>query len=134
MSDIPLVRIGELALRMEPGFACSKSRLVDDGIPHLRPFNISRNGQLDLSAVYKVPASDVPRGKGILARNEILFNNTNSDDLVGKSALVEADMMAGFSNHMTRIVIDQGRALPAFVAYALDRLWQAGHFHRICIR
>lgn len=110
---------------MEPGFACSKARLVDDGVPHLRPFNIGRDGQLDLSEVYKIPASDIPRGKDILAHNEILFNNTNSDGLVGKSALVEAE---------TRIVVDQARALPAFVAYALDRLWQVGHFRRICTR
>ena len=128
------VRIGDLTTRMEPGFACSKSRHVKNGIPHLRPFNIGRDGQIDLSQVYQIMPADVPNGRGRLETGQILFNNTNSDDLVGKSALIKEPMTAGFSNHMTRIEVNTDCADPAYVAYALDRLWRKGHFKRICTR
>ena len=134
MSGAPSASIGDLTLRMEPGFACSKVHLVADGIPHLRPFNVGRDGRLNLREVYQIPLSAVPRGRGTLSAGEILFNNTNSDDLVGKSALIEEAMTAGFSNHMTRVVVDTKRAEPGYVAYALDRLWQSGYFRRICTR
>ncbi len=134
MTDRTIVTIGEISTRMESGFACSKSRLVQNGIPHLRPFNIGRDGRLNLNEVFEIPPDAVPNGKGRLSAGDVLFNNTNSDELVGKSALIQSDMIAGFSNHMTRIVIDPRRAEPAFVAYSLDRLWAHGHFRRICTR
>lgn len=89
---------------------------------------------MNLDEVFLVPPEAVPNGKNRLLAGEILFNNTNSDELVGKSALIQASMNAGFSNHMTRVVIKPQRAEPAFVAYSLDRLWASGHFRRICTR
>ena len=122
------VPVDELILSDEPGFACSKSKLVEVGLPHLRPFNISDAGSLDLSELYQVPASEAPRGKTSLEEGDILFNNTNSAELVGKSAIIGNPMAAGFSNHMTRIRVDKGRVEPAFFGYWLRRLRSTGHF------
>ncbi len=48
------VSLGRL-VDMKSGFACSKQNLVLQGLPHLRPFNIGTNGELDLSEVYQIP-------------------------------------------------------------------------------
>jgi type I restriction enzyme S subunit len=100
----------------------------------LRPFNINTNGQLNLSEVYQIGANEVPRGRAILEAGDILFNNTNSDDLVGKCAFVPMKMTAGFSNHITRVVIDPQQAEPAFIVYVLQRMWATGFFRRIATR
>ncbi len=111
--------VGDLIVSDEAGFACSKSKLVKSGVKHLRPFNIGNNGYLDLTEVYEVPETEVPKGKAKLFRGDILFNNTNSVEWVGKSALVPNDMSVGFSNHMTRIRLDQLRVMPEWFSYWL---------------
>ena len=122
------VQIGEIITSTESGFACSKNKLVEDGLPHLRPFNISESDHLDLAQVYQVPPPEAPRGKSELLAGDILFNNTNSAELVGKSALVAETMTAGFSNHLTRIRVDRSRVEPTWLAFWLRRLRSTGFF------
>jgi type I restriction enzyme S subunit len=122
------VSIGELIIADESGFACSKSKLVSAGLPHLRPFNISDAGNLNLGELYQVPIEEAPSRKSSLEVGDILFNNTNSAELVGKSAIVGSPMTAGFSNHLTRIKVDRKRIEPLFFAFWLRRLRATGYF------
>lgn len=90
--------IGELVATIRPGFASGKHTDERFGVPHLRPMNISREGKLDLSLLLHVP-----EGKDLRVRpGDVLFNNTNSRELVGKTAPIN-DGEYGFSNHMTRL-------------------------------
>lgn len=91
--------------------------------------NIDRAGRVDLSDVRFVsPSKDERR----LVPGDVLFNNTNSPALVGKTALVQKrGQELGFSNHMTRVRCS-GAAEPAFVAHQLHSLFQAGYFRRQC--
>lgn len=123
-----LIRLDTLITSDESGFACSKTKLVESGLPHLRPFNISNDGHLDFSEVYQVPETEAPSGKIYLEAGDILFNNTNSAELVGKSALVNSALRAGFSNHLTRIRLDRGQIEPAFFAFWLKQLRGTGFF------
>lgn len=120
--------IGDLIEDDTAGFACGKSNLVEQGIVHLRPFNIGLRGELDFTTTYQIPATAVPNGRGELRAGDILFNNTNSADLVGKAAIVEADVSAGFSNHLTRIRVDREAALPKYLLYVLLKLREKGTF------
>lgn len=126
--DWPRIPLGELLISAESGFACSKSKLVDVGLSHLRPFNISAKGELVLDKLYQIPTDLAPPLKRTLQVGDILFNNTNSVELVGKSALVEDDIEAGFSNHITRIRVDLSKAEPAWINYALLKTYQTGYF------
>jgi type I restriction enzyme S subunit len=122
------VLVDSLVASDVPGFACSKSKLVKSGIQHLRPFNIGDDGQLDLSDVYQVPEIEAATKKTRLEAGDILFNNTNSAELVGKAALVPRAMDAGFSNHLTRIRLNANLVEPAFFAFWLRHLRQHGLF------
>jgi len=134
MSGLSRVKLGDLLTELEAGFACSKSKLVEDGLPHLRPFNIGMAGQLDLRQLYCVPESEAPTSKRSLRGGDVLFNNTNSVELVGKCALIESDMEVGFSNNLTRLRVDATKLDAGFlVAYFMQRL-QKGDFARICTR
>jgi hypothetical protein len=66
-------------------------------VPHLRPFNIGDDAELDLSQVYQIPENEAPKAKVGLRAGDVLFNNTNSADLVGKTAYISRDCGAGFS-------------------------------------
>jgi type I restriction enzyme S subunit len=67
----------------------------------------------------------------LLRRGDILFNNTNSLALVGKTALFSDDDEPAFSNHMTRLRVKGELADPAFVARFLHGLWRIGTFRQL---
>ncbi|HEY3045116.1 MAG TPA: restriction endonuclease subunit S [Vicinamibacterales bacterium] len=117
----------KLAVDMQPGFA-SQPTTSDLGVPQLRTNNVSAEGRLDLSELKYVPAlpSDIERYS--LMAGDILFNNTNSPALVGKTAFFRESGQFLFSNHMTRIRIDQALAEPRYVARFLHWTWSQGAF------
>lgn len=126
--NIPDVFVGEIMASDEPGFACSKAKLVDEGLIHLRPFNISNCGALFFKELYHVPIDQAPTGKRRLEPGDLLFNNTNSVELVGKAALVEESIEAGYSNHLTRIRVNQEKVYPLFMLYWLRWMRGTGYF------
>ena len=122
--------IGDVAIEIQPGFASGEHNQEGTGIPHVRPMNINRQGNLDLSVVkYVSPDKDKKR----LRAGDVLFNNTNSPELIGKTTVINKDIDWAFSNHMTRIVFPQ-EVSPKFVAYQLHFLWSMGYFLHKCVK
>lgn len=93
--------------------------------------NVSRNGRLDFEEIKFVPADyDVRR----LDSGDVLFNNTNSPELIGKTAYVTSSGAGvAFSNHMTRLCF-RPEVLPQFAAYQLHFLWMARYFLHRCVK
>jgi len=84
--------------------------------------NVSRLGVIELKEVkYVDPGVDDRR----LLPGDVLFNNTNSAALVGKTALFQGSGEFAFSNHMTRVRADP-EIVPAFLAAQLHYLWMSG--------
>ena len=120
------VKLGKVTLTIESGFAFGKKRAVNGDLLHLRPYNIGDDGRISLAQQFFVPRNMVPSSKTMSLRpGDVLFNNTNSVELVGKAALVTEPMEVGFSNHVTLI-----RTKPdvegAWLVVALRVLWQQG--------
>ncbi len=113
----------------QTGFASGVHNQTQDGVAHLRPMNVSRNGAIDLGEVKYVSAG---AGKHRLESGDILFNNTNSDVLVGKTALFSNQGEYAFSNHMTRLRFPEDRVYSKFMASRLHFLWIEGYFKSIC--
>lgn len=123
--------VGEFCLSIHSGFACGQHSDSDIGIPHLRPMNISREGVLDFNVIKFVESSYDARR---LREGDVLFNNTNSPELIGKTAYVNANgAEVAFSNHMTRLQFHNGIA-PKFAAYQLHYLWMARYFLHGCVK
>lgn len=112
---------------IRPGFASGQHNKDGQGIPHLRPMNISPSGSIDLSEVRYVQGDHSLR----LRRGDVLFNNTNSPVWVGKTALIARDDDLAFSNHMTRLRIFSA-VEPMFVAKQLHFLCSQGYFRHHC--
>ncbi len=133
LSEWTSAPLGDLVETVRSGFACSQKHLETDGYPHLRTMNIGVDGEIDLGVVKRISREKVDVRKAQVLEGEVLFNNTNSVELVGKSALVRRDMEAAFSNHIT--VIRTGPEIDsAFLRWVLVQRRQSGHFAAICNR
>ena len=120
--------IGDIISDIHSGFASGVHNAEGRGVAHLRPMNVSRNGNIDLSDVKYVADERGPR----LLQGDILFNNTNSPELIGKTAPYDLTDRLAFSNHMTRLRPPQG-VNHHFAAYQLHYLWMAGFFLHKCV-
>jgi hypothetical protein len=111
------------------GFPFGGHNDANEGIPHIRPFNVRPDGEISLEQIKSIP-HEAASGKPHLARNDIVFNNTNTKELVGKCALWEADEECVFSNHMTRLRVVDSSIVPAYLSFAIfhhpSRIFSAG--------
>lgn len=126
----PMVKLGEVCTEIKSGFACGKSEKDNGDILHLRPMNISPDGRLVFEGSKYVSSNEC--GSLYLVKQEdVLFNNTNSKELVGKTCFVFNDLHAGFSNHLTRIRTKKNLN-PKYLALILQRLFEKGFFLNLC--
>ena len=127
----PLSRI---AIDLQPGFA-RQPKSGENSMPQLRTNNVSPEGRIDLSLVKAVPTSKREIERYSLLKGDILFNNTNSVTLVGKTAFFDLDSKHFlFSNHMTRIRVNEVIADPRFIARYLYWIWKTGGFRMMVTR
>jgi len=129
----PLVKLGEVCEEIKSGFAYGKSEVNGEGVPHLRPMNINSVGELVWEGTKFIPV-DKFIGKEYyqLRKGDVLFNNTNSKELVGKTCFVNEDIEGGYSNHITRIRVKKEIYNPQFLSIFLHYLWRTGLFLNLC--
>jgi len=133
-----IVGIGDLVEKgvawIKNGYAQGEHNLENRGVPHLRPFNVTTCGQIDLSQIkYVVPP---PESSTYWVKpNDIIFNNTNSEELVGKTAFFHLDGDYVISNHMTIIRIAENGPVDAYwLSQLIHNYWQKGIFRALCRR
>ena len=91
--------LGDLCDDVEYG-SSAKSK-ADGGVPVLRMGNI-QDGRLDWeNLVYTDDKAEIK--KYLLKHNDVLFNRTNSPELVGKTAIYKSEMPAIFAGYLIRI-------------------------------
>jgi type I restriction enzyme M protein len=126
-----IANLVDLCIDIKSGF--SYGNFQNEGIPHLRPMNITNNGKLSLEDVKYIPFSNKRYFLDyLLEKGDILFNNTNSKELVGKAAYIENNLELFFSNHMTRIRTNNNKVNPNYLSYILHSLWQKRVFYDLC--
>jgi len=122
------------ALKIQNGFPCGNWNDKGVGVLQLRPFNVTDGGQIDLSSV-KFIETEKKLDNYRLRDGDVIFNNTNSEALVGKTAYWARSEHAVLSNHMTILrVLDPEALNGQFLAFYLLQKWYDGHFNSICQR
>lgn len=92
-------KLGDVCEKVEYG--SSAKSLVEGEIPVLRMGNI-QNGAIDWSNLaYTIDKEEI--NKYLLRYNDVLFNRTNSDEHVGKTAIYKGEMPAIFAGYLIRI-------------------------------
>ncbi|MFF3748464.1 restriction endonuclease subunit S [Streptomyces kronopolitis] len=123
--------LGDMIVEAKPGFACGEED--PDGIFQMRMNNITRSGGLDLSKKRYVPSGHKSAANTLLCSGDVLFNATNSPDLVGKTLLFPGlDEPTVFSNHFLRLRTDGEQLAPAYLAHWLQEQFQRGVFKSKC--
>jgi len=130
--DWEVVKLKSIAFEVKKGFACGKRD--ENGILQLRMDSIDPGGWINVNAGVRVP---IPKNvdEYILHPGDILFNNTNSVDLIGKTAIFRGEFhKCVYSNHITRIRVNSDVVLPEWILYTFIRKWRLGFFKAICHR
>ncbi|HEY0513432.1 MAG TPA: restriction endonuclease subunit S [Thermoanaerobaculia bacterium] len=97
-----LAALQDLAHRTQYGLSIKADADARRGIAMLRMSNI-QGGRIDATELKYIPvkAVDVPAFR--VRRGDILFNRTNSPELVGKAAVFDLDLEAVFASYVVRI-------------------------------
>ena len=93
---------------------------VDGGkYPYLRMNNITYGGELDLSDVKRIDVPENELNKCTVRRGDVLFNRTNSKELVGKTCVYDRDEMMVLAGFVIRVRVND-RVLPEFLSAFLN--------------
>ena len=93
---------------------------VDGGkYPYLRMNNITYGGELDLSNTKRIDIPDNELDKCTVRRGDVLFNRTNSKELVGKTCVYNRDDMMVLAGFVIRVRVSE-RILPEFLSEFLN--------------
>ena len=129
LTVFPFRPIKDIAIDLRGGFASGQSGVDTVGVPHVRPMNINEDGRFVPEGMKSISEDEYKgREEYALEPGDVLFNNTNSVELVGKTCLIEAPIRGGFSNHMTRIRVKQDICIPRFLSLLLHSAWRKGQF------
>jgi type I restriction enzyme S subunit len=123
------VTVGEIATRIEYGSSAKANVLSDGGVPVVRMGNVV-DGTLDMSNLKYLPRDhpDVPRFS--LKEGDLLFNRTNSPELVGKTAVFKGRARTVFASYLIRVSF-QPHVNPQFVAHVINSPYGRAHIARI---
>ena len=70
---------------LQPGFACGSYNRDGEGIGHIRPMNVSVGGHITCRSANSCRKRKLS-GARLVRAGDVIFNNTNSPELVGKTA------------------------------------------------
>ncbi len=126
------MKLAEVLENTQNGFA--EGKRDERGIPQLRMNNVTREGRIDLEKIAMIPKrNNIERY--FISKNDVLFCNTNSEDLVGKSILATSDIENfSFSNHFTRLRGRKELITQKFLYLWLKFHFDIGLFERLCTR
>ncbi|MEX0268343.1 restriction endonuclease subunit S [Leptolyngbyaceae cyanobacterium UHCC 1019] len=127
--------ISRLTVYMKTGFASGKQDQSNDeqDVIQIRSTNISDEREFIFTRnVYIRKSELLNRKNDVLQIGEVLFNNTNSQELVGKSIFFDLDDSYFCSNHTTRIGVQQDRVDPQYLTHILNLYQRKQVFFKIC--
>ena len=135
-AGIPSARLGAICTSVKTGFAAggNDQALDDGGIIQIRPTNIDTDRRLKFDRNIYISADlATHRPREILKPGEVLFNNTNSQSLVGKSTFFDlTDQLYTCSNHITRLTVCNDNAIAEYITAILNLYQRRKAFFSIC--
>ena len=116
------------------GFGVGKDNQAknSDGIIQIRPTNINSYGDLIFQKNVYLPKEYTEKYE-MTSYGDVLFNNTNSQDLVGKTAIfLDKDNQYFYSNHITVIKTNALSLNPDYLKNVLNLYQEHKYFYSIC--
>lgn len=119
MTSWSQVRLEELITDASYGTSvkCSES---EGGIPVLRMGNVRYDGNLDLDDLKYATLTDVEMVRFGLRTGDLLFNRTNSKELVGKTGLWDGRFPAAAASYFIRVRVKQDVVMPEWIWWFMN--------------
>jgi type I restriction enzyme S subunit len=115
-------RVGEVTEGLKYGSNAKALSELRNGVPMLRMSNV-QEGQLDLSDLKYVRRNTAVLKEFGLRRGDILFNRTNSPELVGKAAVVDTNAEMVFASYLIRVRLKSRAVLPDYLCAWIGSPW-----------
>ena len=111
--------IGDVALATQYGL--SVRGRTSGAYPILR-MNCQEDGKVHYRNLQFVDLDAESFEKYRVKPGDLLFNRTNSIDLVGRMAIIKDDRPAVFASYLVRLMVDADRCIPEFLNYFMNWL------------
>ena len=112
-----IARIGDVVCDVHYG---TSKKASDNGeYTYLRMNNITYGGELDLSDIKRISVPEKEISGCIVKKGDVLFNRTNSRDLVGKTCAFNLDEPMIIAGYIIRLRMN-GRVLPEYLSTFLN--------------
>jgi type I restriction enzyme S subunit len=115
----PIQSLGDCCVQVQYGTS-TKANDCGVGVPVLRMGNVTYGGALDHTDLKHVALSDGEIAKYGLRAGDILFNRTNSRELVGKTGLWDGRFPAVAASYFVRLRLHESCVCPAYVWAAMN--------------
>ena len=112
-----MVTIGDIATEVRYG--TSRPAVEGGKYPYLRMNNLTYEGYLDLIDLKYIDIPDNEIEKCVVRNGDVLFNRTNSAELVGKTCVYNLDYDMIIAGYIIRVRIDD-RMLPVILSNYLN--------------
>ena len=112
-----IARIGDVVCDVHYG--TSRKALDDGEFTYLRMNNITYGGELDLTDTKRISVPDKELAGCIVKKGDVLFNRTNSRELVGKTCAFKLDEPMIIAGYIIRLRMN-GRVLPEYLSAFLN--------------
>ncbi len=93
----------------------TSAKAEENGIyPYLRMNNITFDGYMDLTSLKYINLDEKDKTKYLARKGDVLFNRTNSKELVGKTAIYNQETEMAIAGYLIRLRVND-RANPYFI-------------------
>ena len=99
---------------------------------YLRMNNLTYAGYLDLKDVKSIDVPDKDLEKCVVRKGDILFNRTNSKELVGKTALFDLNDEMVIAGYIIRVRVKAEEVLPIYVVRYMNTPFMKSYFSELC--
>jgi restriction endonuclease S subunit len=135
-AHVPTKKLGVCCHYLKSGFAAGgdMQQFDEEGVIQLRPTNIDADRELVFDRnVYLDQVLLQAKPDDIVQCGEVLFNNTNSQELVGKTVYLNIEGQPFFcSNHITRISTISSELNPEYLTAILNAYQRLRVFFSLC--
>ena len=100
-------------------YGSSRKASIDGKYPYLRMNNITYGGELDLTDVKRIDIPDDEIDRCSVRKGDVLFNRTNSKELVGKTCLYDREELMVLAGFVIRVRVNE-KAIPEFLAQYMN--------------
>ena len=122
-----IVPLGELVSAVEYGSSAKSSK--EGRVPVLRMGNLAGGKICWKDLVYTDGQTEIDKYR--LHRGDVLFNRTNTIDLVGKTSIFDSDRESIFAGYLIRVVVDNKKLNASFLNYILNTEYARKHSQKI---